>query len=469
MSSIQALDSDDDDDDDLALNAAGTEDPAPEAEVLPTKEDGVEGSEAMEAGMTVTGREREGMVGPLQPPSVREVDNHADTGIEAEAEEEAECCHPSPSGGAGGGSSQCLEESSQSADGSADFASQESGNGAGFPSERVSPERGDGQQRLVEEELGEVGRKGGGEVCDEKQIEDAGDGDGLASTTPSSHHVVDGVSTEAAVASGEGNGDVRNVDEEKKGLLKSSNAEPDAVTVGGRSSTKDGIATAATDSSAASALNGVDRNPERTRRNSASSSKEGDARRARAAAAAERRRVGSEPPLPAPGVGGGKGCRGSDKGGEDDGVSPTVVGEASREASASADGKKGEGEDLAAALGAAREREDALTARLLMAEELLVERERQLESTNISMAEMMQGGGPAGGGRGAASAAEAAIAEVSKLEGILEAERKKAKALAEAVKGWERRAEEFGEKDKMLQVGQRWAEDRGRYIREAEK
>ena len=138
--------------------------------------------------------------------------------------------------------------------------------------------------------------------------------------------------------------------------------------------------------------------------------------------------------------------------------------------------------DLAAALAASQEREDALTARLLMAEELLAERERQLESTNISMAEIMQNGG--GGREGMAGAggredvaavvaaaeketisrerreAERVMAaarerhrvEVSRLEGVLEAEKKKAKAATETVKGWERRAEEFEEKDKMLKV-----------------
>lgn len=390
---IQALDSDEDAD--LTID----EDQAAEAEVLPTKEGSLEleGSETMSVGMAVAGIVREDMVGTLQPPSVREANDQAFGGVTAEAE----CCHPLSSGVAEAGSSDVLEKSSQPADG---FASCQEG----FPSEGVSPERGEDHHHSAEEELG---RRGSEEVCDETQIEDT----------------EYGVSTEALVASGEENVNVRNVE---KGPVTFSKVEP-VVTVDGGSSTKDGVYN--------SALDGVDHNTERTRRNSAGSGTGGDARRARAAAAAERRRVGSEPPLPC--FDGGKGYIGGDKGGEGNAVPPT--------AKTSGEGLKGEGEDLAVALSAAREREDSLTARLLMAEELLVERERQLESTNISMAEIMQGGG-----RGDASAA--AAVEVSKLEGILEAERKKAKTLSEAVKGWERRAEEFEEKDKMLQVGWGW-------------
>lgn len=129
----------------------------------------------------------------------------------------------------------------------------------------------------------------------------------------------------------------------------------------------------------------------------------------------------------------------------------------------------------AAAVAAAREREDALTARLLVAEELLLERERQLESTNLAMAEIMQNGGrdrEGGGnasdnGNATAAAVEEATAEgemaladlraqhqreVARLEGLVVAERKKGKAAADAVWSWETKAEEFEEKDKMLKV-----------------
>lgn len=140
------------------------------------------------------------------------------------------------------------------------------------------------------------------------------------------------------------------------------------------------------------------------------------------------------------------------------------------------------GKKVVAELAAARAREDELTARLLNAEELLMERERQLESTNLSMAEIMAHGG---GGRGMGkdgdvdgdmeasveAAVEAAVAqakaraeqamtgaltkhrrEVTRLEGLLEAEKGKGKSAADVVKGWERVAEEWGEKEAMLQV-----------------
>lgn len=128
---------------------------------------------------------------------------------------------------------------------------------------------------------------------------------------------------------------------------------------------------------------------------------------------------------------------------------------------------------VSAVAAAAREREDALTARLLVAEELLAERERQLESTNLAMAEIMQNGGKAGSASGdsdssgsAAAVAEAraggerALAdlrgqharEVSRLEGLVEAEKRKGKAAADAVRSWEIKDEEFAEKDKMLKV-----------------
>ncbi|CAM9597156.1 unnamed protein product [Ectocarpus fasciculatus] len=126
-----------------------------------------------------------------------------------------------------------------------------------------------------------------------------------------------------------------------------------------------------------------------------------------------------------------------------------------------------------AAAAAAREREDALTARLLVAEELLVERERQLESTNLAMAEIMQNGkaGSSSGGGSDGSGSAAAVAEaraggeraladlrgqhareVSRLEGLVEAEKRKGKAAADAVRSWETKAEEFQEKDKMLKA-----------------
>ncbi|CAM9513184.1 unnamed protein product [Ectocarpus sp. 12 AP-2014] len=121
------------------------------------------------------------------------------------------------------------------------------------------------------------------------------------------------------------------------------------------------------------------------------------------------------------------------------------------------------GEDLAAAAAAAaaaREREDALTARLLVAEELLLERERQLESTNLAMAEIMQNGGKAGSADDGSDGGAAAVAdlrdrharEVSRLEGLVEAEKRKGKAAADAVRSWETKAEEFEEKDKMLKA-----------------
>ncbi|CAM9494582.1 unnamed protein product [Ectocarpus sp. 4 AP-2014] len=120
------------------------------------------------------------------------------------------------------------------------------------------------------------------------------------------------------------------------------------------------------------------------------------------------------------------------------------------------------GEELAAAAAAAaaREREDALTARLLVAEELLLERERQLESTNLAMAEIMQNGGKAGSAGDGSDGGAAAMAdlrdrharEVSRLEGLVEAEKRKGKAAADAVRSWETKAEEFEEKDKMLKA-----------------
>ncbi|CAB1105572.1 unnamed protein product [Ectocarpus sp. CCAP 1310/34] len=118
------------------------------------------------------------------------------------------------------------------------------------------------------------------------------------------------------------------------------------------------------------------------------------------------------------------------------------------------------GEDLAAAAAAAREREDALMARLLVAEELLLERERQLESTNLAMAEIMQNGGKAGRAGDGSDGGAAAVAdlrdrharEVSRLEGLIEAEKRKGKAAADAVRSWETKAEEFEEKDKMLKA-----------------
>ncbi|CAM9486566.1 unnamed protein product, partial [Ectocarpus sp. 13 AM-2016] len=118
------------------------------------------------------------------------------------------------------------------------------------------------------------------------------------------------------------------------------------------------------------------------------------------------------------------------------------------------------GEDLAAAAAAAREREDALTARLLVAEELLLERERQLESTNLAMAEIMQNGGKAGSAGDGSDGGAAAVAdlrdrharEVSRLEGLVEAEKRKGKTAADAVRSWETKAEEFEEKDKMLKA-----------------
>ncbi|CAM9715905.1 unnamed protein product, partial [Ectocarpus sp. 8 AP-2014] len=120
------------------------------------------------------------------------------------------------------------------------------------------------------------------------------------------------------------------------------------------------------------------------------------------------------------------------------------------------------GEDLAAAAAAAsaREREDALTARLLVAEELLLERERQLESTNLAMAEIMQNGSKAGGAGDGSDGGTAAVAdlrgqharEVSRLEDLVEAEKRKGKVAADAVRSWETKAEEFEEKDKMLKA-----------------
>ncbi|CAN0398634.1 unnamed protein product, partial [Hapterophycus canaliculatus] len=115
-------------------------------------------------------------------------------------------------------------------------------------------------------------------------------------------------------------------------------------------------------------------------------------------------------------------------------------------------------EAAVAAASAAREREDALTARLLVAEELLLERERQLESTNLAMAEIMQNSGGGGGGGEARAAGETTLAdlrakhqrEVSRLEGLVAAEKRKGKAAADAVRSWETKAEEFQEKDKML-------------------
>lgn len=146
----------------------------------------------------------------------------------------------------------------------------------------------------------------------------------------------------------------------------------------------------------------------------------------------------------------------------DESSSPVAVAVAAGTARAVAE------DEMTKALAAAREREDALTARLLNAEELLAERERQLESTNLSMAEIMQNGARGGGVEGASDAAVAqersrgeqaltgALAqhrrEVSRLERMVEAERAKGKAASEAVKSWETRAEEWQEKDRMLQV-----------------
>lgn len=134
---------------------------------------------------------------------------------------------------------------------------------------------------------------------------------------------------------------------------------------------------------------------------------------------------------------------------------------------------------MAEELAAAREREDELTARLLNAQELLAERERQLESTNLSMAEIMQGGSRGGGGNGRgrddnavkSDALAAAVAEekakgeqaltgalakhrrdIIRLEGLLEAEKANARSATDALKVWERGAEEWQEKEKMLQV-----------------
>lgn len=146
---------------------------------------------------------------------------------------------------------------------------------------------------------------------------------------------------------------------------------------------------------------------------------------------------------------------------------------ASGAADTETEGPAVEEQTAVAAAAAAREREDALTARLLVAEELLVERERQLESTNLAMAEIMQNGkaGSSSGGGSDGSGSAAAVAEaraggeraladlrgqhareVSRLEGLVEAEKRKGKAAADAVRSWETKAEEFQEKDKMLKV-----------------